>query len=86
MAAAVAIFLALNGGHASAAGWGVVMSTDTAFALAILALFGPRFPERLRAFVLTVVVVDDIVSLIVIATVYSGDRGCGAAGAPPSSG
>ena len=32
---------------------------------------GPRFPDRLRAFMLTVVVVDDIVALIVIATVYT---------------
>jgi Na+/H+ antiporter NhaA/protein-disulfide isomerase len=48
------------------------MSTDTAFALGMLALVGPRFPDRLRAFMLTVVVVDDIVALIVIATVYSG--------------
>jgi len=47
------------------------MSTDTAFALGLLALVGPRFPDRLRAFMLTVVVVDDIVALVVIATVYS---------------
>ena len=48
------------------------MSTDTAFALGMLALVGPRFPDRLRAFMLTVVVVDDILALVVIATVYSG--------------
>ena len=47
------------------------MSTDTAFALGMLALVGPRFPDRLRAFMLTVSVVDDIVALVVIATVYS---------------
>ena len=45
------------------------MSTDTAFALGLLALVGPRFPDRLRAFMLTVVVVDDILALVVIATV-----------------
>ena len=39
------------------------MSTDTAFALGMLALVGPRFPDRLRAFLLTVVVVDDIVAI-----------------------
>ncbi len=38
---------------------------------AMLALVGPRFPDRLRAFMLTVVVVDDLVALVVIATVYS---------------
>jgi Na+/H+ antiporter NhaA/predicted DsbA family dithiol-disulfide isomerase len=47
------------------------MSTDTAFALGMLALVGPRFPDRLRAFMLTVVVVDDIVAILVIATVYT---------------
>jgi Na+/H+ antiporter NhaA len=71
MAVAVTIYLAFNAGRSSAAGWGVVMSTDTAFALGLLALVGPRFPDRLRAFMLTVVVVDDVVALIVIATVYT---------------
>ena len=71
MAAAVGIYLAFNAGRSSAHGWGIAMSTDTAFALGLLALVGPRFPDRLRAFILTVVVVDDIVALIVIATVYT---------------
>jgi Na+/H+ antiporter NhaA len=70
-AAAVAIFLTFNAGRSSAAGWGIVMSTDTAFALGLLALVGPRFPARLRAFMLTVVVVDDVVAVAVIATVYT---------------
>src|SRR6266446_1038127 len=72
MAVPIGIYLAINAGHASAHGWGIAMSTDTAFALGMLALVGPRFPDRLRAFMLTVVVVDDIVALVVIATVYSG--------------
>ena len=71
MAVAVAIYLAFNAGRSSAAGWGIAMSTDTAFALGLLALVGPRFPDRLRAFMLTVVVVDDILALVVIATVYT---------------
>src|SRR6266536_2692276 len=71
MAVAVSIYLAFNAGRSSAGGWGIVMSTDSAFALGLLALVGPRFPARLRAFMLTVVVVDDIVALIVIATVYT---------------
>jgi Na+/H+ antiporter NhaA len=71
MVVAIAIYLAVNAGRPSAYGWGVAMSTDTAFALGLLALVGPRFKERLRAFMLTVVVVDDLVSLAVIATVYS---------------
>lgn len=73
MALPVAIYLAINGGHSSAHGWGVAMSTDTAFALGMLALVGPRFPDRLRGFMLTIIVVDDVVALLVIAVAYSGD-------------
>jgi Na+/H+ antiporter NhaA len=72
MAVPVGIYLAANAGRPGAHGWGVAMSTDTAFALGMLALVGPRFPDRLRAFMLTVVVIDDVVALVVIATVYSG--------------
>ena len=68
----VVIFLALNAGRDSAAGWGVTMSTDTAFALGLLALVARGLPDRVRIFLLTVVVVDDLVALLVIATVYSG--------------
>ena len=71
MALAAALYLGFNAGHASAHGWGVALSTDTAFALGLLALVGPRFPDRLRAFMLTVVVVDDLIALVVIATVYT---------------
>ena len=71
MAVAVSIYLAFNAGRPSAHGWGIAMSTDTAFALGLLVLVGPRFPDRLRAFMLTVLVVDDIASLFVIATVYT---------------
>jgi Na+/H+ antiporter NhaA len=73
MAVAVAIYFAFNAGRSSAHGWGIAMSTDTAFALGLLALVGPRFPDRLRAFMLTVVVVDDILALVVIATVYTDE-------------
>jgi Na+/H+ antiporter NhaA len=73
IAVAVAIYLAFNAGDSSARGWGIVLSTDTAFALGLLALVGPRFPDRLRAFVLTVVVVDDVLALVAIATVYTED-------------
>ncbi|MEP6953600.1 MAG: Na+/H+ antiporter NhaA [Solirubrobacteraceae bacterium] len=72
MAVAVGIYLALNAGGPGAHGWGVAMSTDTAFALGVLALVGKRVPDRLRAFLLTAVVVDDLVALAVIATVYAG--------------
>src|SRR5262249_14750742 len=71
MAGAIAIYAALNAGRSSLHGLGIAMSTDTAFAPGLLAAVGPRFPERLRAFMLTVVVVDDLVALVVIATVYT---------------
>ncbi|HKU59379.1 MAG TPA: Na+/H+ antiporter NhaA [Gaiellaceae bacterium] len=71
MAVPVLIFLAFNAGHSTAHGWGVAMSTDTAFALGMLALVGPRFPDRLRAFMLTFSVVDDLAALLVIVFVYS---------------
>ena len=67
----VAIFLAFNAGKPSAHGWGTAMSTDTAFALGLLALVGSHFPSRLRAFLLTVSVVDDVLALAVIAVFYS---------------
>ena len=71
MTTAIAIYLAFNMGGSSAHGWGIAMSTDTAFALGLLALVGRRLPDRLRVFILTVVVVDDILALVVIATVYT---------------
>ena len=71
MVVPVAIYLAINAGRSSAHGWGAAMSTDTAFALGMLLLVGRRFPNSLRAFILTVAVVDDIVALIVIATAYT---------------
>jgi Na+/H+ antiporter NhaA len=71
MAFPVAIYLAFNAGRPGAHGWGVAMSTDTALALGLLALFGREVPDRMRVFVLTVFVVDDLGALLVIAFVYS---------------
>ncbi|HZZ96378.1 MAG TPA: Na+/H+ antiporter NhaA [Jatrophihabitantaceae bacterium] len=71
MAIPVAIYLAINAGRSSAHGWGVAMSTDTALALGLLALIGRHVPDRVRVFLLTVFVVDDIAALVVIATIYS---------------
>lgn len=68
----VAIYLGVNAGQDSIQGWGAAMSTDTAFALGMLAVFGSRLPGSLRVFLLTVAVTDDLVALAVIAFVYSG--------------
>ncbi|MEV4596686.1 Na+/H+ antiporter NhaA [Amycolatopsis sp. NPDC049253] len=71
MAVPVLIYLALNGGGPGAHGWGAAMSTDTALALGVFTVVGRGAPERIRTFVLTVFVVDDIVALVVIALAYS---------------
>ncbi|HVG74455.1 MAG TPA: Na+/H+ antiporter NhaA, partial [Thermoleophilaceae bacterium] len=70
MVVAVAIYLTINAGGDGAHGWGVAMSTDTAFALGVLSLVAPR-ATRLRVRLLTLVVIDDLVALLVIATVYT---------------
>jgi Na+/H+ antiporter NhaA len=72
MVVPVLIYLAFNAAHGSGHGWGTAMSTDTAFALGLLSLVGSGFPQRLRAYLLTVAVVDDIAALLVIAIAYSG--------------
>jgi Na+/H+ antiporter NhaA len=72
MAVPVAIYLAINAGGDAAHGWGAAMSTDTAFALGILALVAPR-ATRLRVRVLTLVVFDDLVALLIIATAYTDE-------------
>jgi Na+/H+ antiporter NhaA len=71
MAIPVLIYLALNLGGAGAHGWGVAMSTDTALALGMLSLLGRDVPDRVRVFLLTIFVVDDLAALVVIAVVYS---------------
>jgi len=72
MAVPVAIYLAFNAGGPGAHGWGAAMSTDTAFALGVLALVASG-ATRLRVRLLTLVVIDDLVALLVIATVYAED-------------
>lgn len=62
-------WIALPSGYAHA--WGVVISTDTAFLVGALALVGPRIPGRLRIFLLSLAVVDDIGALSIIALVYT---------------
>jgi Na+/H+ antiporter NhaA len=67
----IAIYLAFNAGGPGANGWGAAMSTDTAFALGALALLTPRAATRLRVFLLTLAVFDDLCALLVIAIVYT---------------
>ncbi|MFI2754581.1 Na+/H+ antiporter NhaA [Cellulomonas sp. P22] len=65
------VYLAFTAGTEAAHGWGIVMSTDTAFLIGILALFGPACPDRLRLFLLTLAIVDDIGAITVMAVFYT---------------
>lgn len=65
------IFFAINAGTPSAKGWGIPMATDIAFALAVLGIAGRRLPIELRAFLLSLAVVDDLGAIMVIAIFYS---------------
>ncbi|XVV39359.1 Na+/H+ antiporter NhaA [Streptomyces sp. CA-100214] len=67
------IYVVINAGHDSVHGWGTAMSTDTAFALGILAVLRRRLPASLRALMLSISVVDDVVALLVIAVFYSDE-------------
>jgi Na+/H+ antiporter NhaA len=67
----ICIYLAFNAGGKQAHGWGTAMSTDTALALGALALAGKGLPDRVRTFLLTVSIVDDLLSLVIIAVAYS---------------
>ena len=68
----IGIYLAFNAGRPSADGWGAAMSTDTAFALGLLALVGSDVPDRVRTYLLTFAIVDDVTGIVIIAVVYSG--------------
>ncbi|OBB35392.1 Na+/H+ antiporter NhaA [Mycobacterium sp. 852002-51961_SCH5331710] len=71
LAVPAAIFLLFNPSGDNAQAWGVVISTDTAFLIGALAIIKPMFPSRLRTFLLTLAVVDDVGALCVIALFYS---------------
>ncbi len=72
MVVPIGIYLVFNAGRPSEHGWGMAMSTDTAFALGALALVGRRLPDRVRTYLLTFSVVDDLAGIAVIAIAYSG--------------
>ncbi|CAM2949132.1 Na+/H+ antiporter NhaA [Actinomyces slackii] len=67
----VGLFLLVTGSGPGAQAWGTVISTDTAFALGMLALIGPKRAPRLRLFLLAFAVIDDIGALLVIAVFYT---------------
>ncbi len=71
MCVPVLVYSIINAGQPSAVGWGVPMSTDVAFALAVLAFAGRFLPKAIRVFLLTVAVVDDSLTILMIALFFA---------------
>ena len=71
MVVPAAIYLALRAGTPSQRGWGIPMATDIAFVVGCMAVLGSRVPHGLRIMILTLAIVDDIGSILVIAFGYS---------------
>jgi NhaA family Na+:H+ antiporter len=74
------VYLAVNltGSGGEPGGWAIPSATDIAFALAVLAVVGSNLPASLRAFLLTMAVVDDLIVIVVIAAFYTEQLDLGA--------
>jgi NhaA family Na+:H+ antiporter len=72
MAAPALVYtLTATAGGGSLSGWAVPTATDIAFALAVLAVIGTSLPSALRAFLLTLAVVDDLLAILIIALFFT---------------
>jgi len=71
MAIPAVIYLVVTAGTPATGAWGMAMSTDSAFALGVLALVAGRAAAPIRSFLLTMLVVDDVVALVVLTVLYS---------------
>ncbi len=67
------LFTIINMGEPGSHGWGIPMATDIAFAVGVLAVIGRSVPRRLKLFLLTLAIADDIGAIIVIAVWYTSD-------------
>ncbi|MEU8551808.1 Na+/H+ antiporter NhaA [Streptomyces roseoverticillatus] len=79
-APALVYFTVVTSGNGSTAGWAVPTATDIAFALAVLAVIGTALPSALRAFLLTLAVVDDLFAILIIAVFFTQDLNFAALG------
>lgn len=77
MAAPALIYVLIVPAGPWAQGWGVPIATDTAFAVALIAMLGARVPIELRIFLTAAAIVDDIGAIVVVAVFYSGDLHAG---------
>ncbi|HQY28597.1 MAG TPA: Na+/H+ antiporter NhaA [Burkholderiaceae bacterium] len=73
MTVPAAVYLAVIPAGPWQPGWGVPMATDTAFAVALIAMLGARVPVELRVFLTAAAIVDDIGAILVVALFYSGE-------------
>ncbi|WP_181767024.1 Na+/H+ antiporter NhaA, partial [Streptomyces albidus (ex Kaewkla and Franco 2022)] len=81
MAVPALVYLATNiAGGGQLSGWAVPMATDIAFALGVLAIVGAHLPSGIRAFLLTLAIVDDIGAILVIAVFYTSTLNLAALG------
>ncbi|MGW4158853.1 Na+/H+ antiporter NhaA [Streptomyces sp. NPDC004788] len=81
MAVPALVYTVVNvAGGGDLGGWAVPTATDIAFALAVLAVIGTSLPSALRAFLLTLAVVDDLFAILIIAVFFTGELNFAALG------
>lgn len=67
------VYLGITAGSEYSFGWPVPTATDIAFALGVLAMFGRWIPAKVRTFLLTAAVIDDVIAIILIAILFTHD-------------